>query len=331
MNKRGLLCFQLPPVILFMTSTLVGCQNTSTSTSYVTTIPKVNENLPLVVVTTSVLCDLTKQIAGETINITCLIPADADPHLYQPKLKDRKTIDQAKLIFYTGYNFEPSLTKLIKASKNNAPKIAIAEDAISKPLRFEENGETVTDPHVWHDAKNAIKIVDVISTKLNKLEPDNAKIYKINTQKITNQFTQLDKWIKLRIASIPSNKRKLITTHYAFGYYAKAYGFSGADALQGISTKENNSAVKSQAFIKAIKQANIPIIFAETTINPDMLNSIAKAAKVKASERELFADNLGLPGSEGDTYQKMMIANTRTIVEGLGGTYLKFEPQNPQN
>lgn len=303
---------------------LIGCNHSNTS--YVTTIPQVNQNLPQVVSTTSVLCSLIKQVAMETINLTCLIPSDADPHLYEANSQDRQAINQAKLIFYNGYNFEPSLIRLIKGSNNHAPKIAVAEDAISKPLRFRENDQIVTDPHIWHDVKNAIKMLNIINTHLDKLIPENAKIYDNNTQDIISELTQLDKWVKIRIASIPKNKHKLVTNHYAFGYYVKAYGFSFSDAVEGITTTEKVSNAQIQGLIKSIKRNDIPTIFAETTINPNLVNSIAKQAKINASDRELFADNLGINGSEGDTYQKMMTANTRIIVEGLGGTYLIFEP-----
>ncbi|MBH8564188.1 zinc ABC transporter substrate-binding protein [Nostoc sp. CENA67] len=327
MSKRLLLNYSLRASLVALTIGFVGCGNQAASTSF-NQSASINENLPKVVATTSVLCDLIKQVAENTINLTCLISPGQDPHVYQPKPEDRKAIEQAKLIFYNGYNLEPGLIKIIKITQNSATKIAIGQLAVPKPQQFRENGRRVTDPHIWHNAKNTISMVEVISSNLKKLEPSNAATYSDNASQIKNQLIQMDSWIKSRIASIPSGKRKLVTTHDALGYYAKAYGLSLGGALAGISTEEKPTNTQVQNLVKDVQQAKATTIFVETTMNPELIQSIAQEAQVKVSERELYTDGLGESGSDGDTYQKMMVANTRTIVEGLGGTYLKFEAKS---
>lgn len=282
---------------------------------------------PLVVATNTVTCGLTKEIAGDTIDLKCLIDPGSDPHVYQPKPDDSKAIEQAKLILYGGYNFEPGLIKLIKATSNPAPKVAVDEVAVPKPQKFEEDGKTVTDPHVWHNAQNGIAIAQVISQELIKVAPNNAASYTSNTQKLTNEISRIDSWIKLQIATIPPKQRKLVTTHDAFGYYSKAYKIPIEGALGGISTEEAPTPARVGALANDIKKEGVPTIFAETTINPKLIEAVAKEAKVKVSDRELFADGLGEKGTEGETYQGMLIANTRTIVEGLGGKYTAFGPK----
>ncbi|MEH1934886.1 MAG: zinc ABC transporter substrate-binding protein [Nostoc sp.] len=312
-------------ILVALTIGFVGCANQAARTAFTQTTTQVNENLPQVVATTSVLCDLTRQVAGNTVNLTCLISPTADPQFYKPKPEDRKAIEQANLILYSGYNLEPNLIKLIKATKNTAPKIAVGQLAVSKPQKFQARGKNVTDPHLWHNTKNAIRMVEVINNNLRKLESSDAEVYTSNTKKITNELTQLDSWIKSRIASIPPKERKLVTTSDALSYYAKAYGLSLAGGLQGISTDENLTDARMKNLVTNIKRAKVSTIFTEATINPNLLQSVARESEVKISDRKLYAKGLGEPGSEGDTYQKMMIANTRTIVEGLGGTYLMFE------
>ncbi|MBW4677357.1 MAG: zinc ABC transporter substrate-binding protein [Desmonostoc geniculatum HA4340-LM1] len=280
---------------------------------------------PLVVATNSVACGLTKEIAGDTIDLKCLIDPGSDPHVYQPKPDDSKAIEQAKLILYGGYDFEPGLIKLIKATSNPAPKVAVNEVAVPKPQQFEEDGKTVTDPHVWQNAQNGIAIAQTISQQLAKVVPNNAATYTSNTQKLTSEINQLDTWIKSQISTIPPKQRKLVTTHDAFGYYSKAYGIPIEGALGGISTEEAPTPARVGALSKDIKKEGVPTIFAETTINPKLIQAVAKEAKVKVSDRELFADGLGEKGTEGETYQGMLIANTRTIVEGLGGKYTAFQ------
>jgi manganese/iron transport system substrate-binding protein len=276
---------------------------------------------PLVVATNSVTCGLTREVAGNTIALKCLIESGADPHLYQPKPEDRKAIEQAKLILYGGYNFEPSLIKLIQATSNPAPKVAVNEVAVSHPQQFEEDGQTVTDPHVWHNAQNGIDIVETISDSLEKVFPHDAIQYTSNAKQLKSEINQIDTWIKSQIKTIPAKQRKLVTTHDAMGYYSKAYGIPIEGALGGISTEEAPTAIRVRELVKDIKQTGVPTIFAETTINPRLIEAVAREAKVKVSDRELFADSLGEKGTEGDTYQKMLVANTRTIVEGLGGKY----------
>jgi manganese/iron transport system substrate-binding protein len=282
---------------------------------------------PLVVATNSVVCDVTRQIAADTVDLKCLIAPGADPHEYAPKPEDSKAIEQAKLVLYGGYNFEHSLIKLIKASSNSAPKIAVHEVAVSKPQQFEDDGQTVTDPHVFHNARNGVQIAEVINKNLSQLEPKNAALYAANTKKVTDELTQIDTWIKSQIATIPAVQRKLVTTHDAFGYYSKEYDIPVVGALQGISTEEKPTPTRVTELVKEIKATDVPTIFAEATINPKLIEAVAKEANVKLAAQDLFADGLGEKGSEGDTYQKFFLANTKTIVEGLGGTYTPFQPK----
>ncbi|MGB5962480.1 MAG: zinc ABC transporter substrate-binding protein [Coleofasciculaceae cyanobacterium] len=297
-----------------------------------------NTDKPQVVATTSVLCDITQEIAQDTVDLKCLIPAGSDAHVYEPKPDDRKAIEQAQLILYNGHEFEPDLIKLIKATQNAAPKIAVNEIAVPKPLKGEEHehekaGEKAeaghdhgeADPHVWHNAQNGVKIVETVRDNLGKLSPNNAAKYTSNAEKMTSELKQVDSWIKAQIETIPANQRKLVTTHDAMGYYSKAYGIPVEGALQGISTEEKPTAARVKELVTEIKTAEVPAIFAETSINPKLLEAVAKEANVKVSNREIFADGLGEKGSEADTYKKMLIANTQTIVEGLGGKFTPFE------
>ncbi|BAZ12002.1 periplasmic solute binding protein [Calothrix sp. NIES-4071] len=310
---------------------LSACSNSNSSKNTTLTIRTTapqntqKQNLAQVVVTTSVLCDLTKQVAGNTANINCLIPPDTNPRNYKPTAEDRQAIDKAKLVLYNGYNLEPGVFNIIKASKNPVPKIAVAQVAVPKPNIQQGNKKSV-NPYLWHDAKNAAAMVDVISNNLKKVAPQNAKLYTANTSKLKNQIGALDKWIKSRIASIPPSQRTLITNNQQMGYYTTAYGLTYETAFITINPSEAPTSPQLKPLINNIKQARVPSIFISNTVNPQLVKSVAKQANVRLSERSLFTNNLGAKGSSGDTYQKMMTANTRTIVEGLGGTYLIFRP-----
>jgi manganese/iron transport system substrate-binding protein len=281
------------------------------------------DSSPKVVVTNTVLCDLTKQIAASTVNVVCLLAPGSDPHVYKLTPEARQSIEDAKLVLYGGYDFEPELIKAIKATSNPAPKIAVHELAVPQPQKFEEDGKSTTDPHVWHNAQNGIKIAETIEANLEKLVPAQAATYKQNTQKLTAEIGQLDTWIKSEIGTIPAAKKVLFTTHDALGYYSKAYGIP-VDALEGLSTEEKPNAARAKELVGKIKKAQVPTIFAELTLNPKLITTIAQEAKVKVSEQEIYADGLGEVSSPGGTYQKMLVSNTKAIVEGLGGKYTPF-------
>jgi manganese/iron transport system substrate-binding protein len=309
---------------------LTGCTAPSTkqpvndpSPTTNTTPAATTDTKPKVVVTNTVLCDLTKQIAASTIDLVCLLTPGSDPHVYKLTPEARQSIEEARLILYGGYDFEPELIKTIKATSNPVPKIAVHEVAVPQPQKFEEDGKSTTDPHVWHNAQNGIKIAEMIGTNLEKLVPAQAATYKQNTQKLTTEIGQLDAWIKAQVSTIPTAKKVLFTTHDALGYYSKAYGIP-VDALEGLSTEEKPNAARAKELVGKIRQAQVPTIFAELTVNPKLITTIAQEAKVKVSAQEIYADGLGEANGVGGTYQKMLISNTKSIVEGLGGKYTPF-------
>jgi manganese/iron transport system substrate-binding protein len=340
---------------------LVGCgQSTPIAQTSPETTPE-GDRLR-VVATTSVLCDLTEQIAADTVDLTCLLKPGVDAHVYEPVPEDRKAIENAQLILYSGYNLEPELIKVIKSTSNFAPKIAVAEVAVTNPIMGEEHhhgheatgehegeeharekeatgehegeehahekeatGEQVPDPHVWHDAKNGIRMAGIIQTNLAQLAPANAELYTKNAQALKEKLTKIDSWTKTQIANIPEANRKIVTTHDAMGYYAAAYGIPVEGAIQGISTEEQPTATRVKELVDSVKETKVPTIFAEIVVNPKLIKTVANESKVNLSQRELFSDSLGEPGSEGDTYPKMLIANTQTIVEGLGGKFTPFK------
>jgi len=321
----------------------VNNANSTTGTNAAT----VAANAPKVVATTSVICDLTRQIAAETIALQCLGTPGQDPHVYKPTPEDRRAIESANLILYGGYQFEPSLIQLVKSTSNNAPKVAVHEVAVQKPLIAEghdhshaeddhdhaaekQSGEAEAaelDPHVWHDAKNGAKMAEAIATRLKQVAPENAETYEQNLQTVKQRLQQLDAWIKTQIATIPAGQRKLVTTHEALGYYANAYGIPVEGALQGVTTEEKPTAARLRELVDELRAAKVPTIFAEQTVNPRLIETVAKEAKVQVSTQRLFADGLGEPGSGADTYERMLIANTQAITEGLGGKFSPFQPK----
>ncbi len=330
---------------------------------------------PNVVASHSVLCDLATTIAQDTIALTCLVAPGEDPHAYQPTPADRKALESAQLIFYGGYDLEPAIETLIAATQGNVDKVAVGEQAVSKPLLGKPHdhdhgaegrdansasdkagdhdhdhdhnhadgdkktqpaansassadsraeGETEPDPHVWHSAKNGVAMVMVMRDRLKKLSPQNAALYDQNADRLAQQLIALDKWIVQQIETVPADRRKLVTTHDALGYYGQSYGIEILGTLQGLSTTEQPTPTRLKELVTEIKAAKVPTIFAEISTNDRVLSNVAREADVRISEQPIYADGIGQEGTVSGTYTGMLVTNTCTIVNGLGGQCSPF-------
>jgi manganese/iron transport system substrate-binding protein len=272
---------------------------------------------PKVVSTSTIIADLTERVGGEEIEHKGILQPGADPHVYEPVPADSIALEKADLILYNGYNLEPGLIRLMNGAGIKGKKFAVGE--VVKPLDFNKAGKSEPDPHVWGRAKNAIEMVNAIRDQLIELSPEDRGTFTKNATQLTKELEQVDIWIQKQIETIPENQRKLVTTHDAFQYYARAYGLAVTGTLIGISTEEQPSAQTVKNLADTIKQMKVPAIFAETTINPVLIKAVAEEAGVKLAPQKLYSDSIGAPGSEGDSYVKMLVANTRAIVEALGG------------
>lgn len=279
---------------------------------------------PKVVATSTIIQDWTAAVAGDEVELVGILQPGADPHVYEPVPADNLKIETADLIFYNGYNLEPGLTKLI-TSTTKAKVFAVGE--VITPLDYDYQGRREPDPHVWGDADNAIEMVNAIRDQLIELSPEDQDEFTENAAQFTQELTLMDRWIKTQVQTIPAQQRQIVTTHDAFQYFARAYGLTVAGTLIGISTEEQPSAQTVKRLSDDIQKAKVPAIFAETTINPALIKTVAAEAKVELAAQELYSDSIGAPGSEADTYIKMLQVNTRTIVEALGGNYTEFQSQ----
>lgn len=272
---------------------------------------------PKVISTSTIIADLTARVGGEEIDHQDILKPGDDPHVYEPVPADSVALEKADLILYNGYNLEPGLIKMINSTAVKAKKVAVGE-AIT-PLQLEKEGQKVPDPHVWGSAKNGIIMVEKIRDQLIELSPEDKEIFTQNAAQLIAELENLDRWIAAAIETIPPSQRQLVTTHDAFQYYAHAYGLKVAGTLIGISTEEQPSAQTVKNLADAIKNLRVAAIFAETTINPALITTVAEEAGVKLAPQQLYSDSIGAVGTGGDSYVKMLKENTRSIVESLGG------------
>ena len=302
-------------------------------------LKSLEQDKPKIVATHSVLCEFITIITQNTVDLTCLVKPGQDPHTYKPTPFQRKAMEQAQIIFYGGYELEPKIIQLIKATETSGRKIPVYEAAVTQPIVAEHNhhqekhdhdheehpeAELAADPHVWHDPQNAIAIIKYLQSAIIQLNPAQASLYAQNTLEFTEQLQLLDLWIAEQIATIPEEKRLLITTHDSFNYYVRAYELQDYKSLQGLSTEDSPTAADVKDLVTEIRQTRVPTIFAEARGNNRVINNVAREAGVTISDRQLRTDGIGKPGTDTDSYLKMMIHNTCAIVEGLEGECQPF-------
>ncbi|WP_338461197.1 zinc ABC transporter substrate-binding protein [Synechococcus elongatus IITB7] len=302
----------LAPLGLLISISLVACQDSSTRDS------SQSESLK-VVVSTTILTDLTQRIGGDAITVTGLLQPGDDPHVYEPVPRDTVALAGANLIILNGYNLEPKIEKLATSVDSQAA-ILRAGEAIA-PLKLGR----APDPHVWGNARNGILMVQAIQQKLCQLQPSDCPQFQANAQALSQDLTRLNTWILQQIATIPESQRQLVTTHDAFQYYSQAYQLPVLGTLIGISTEEQPSARTVQTLAKVIRETGVPVIFTETTTNSSLLETVADEADVRLSRQPLYADAIGPAGSKADSYIKMLVTNTQTIVDELGGKTTSFQ------
>lgn len=290
---------------IFLGLWLCGCQSPV----------NITEGKPKVVSTSTIIADLTERIGEDEIEHIGILEPGADPHIYEPVPADSVAFEKADLILYNGYNLEPGLIKLMYGAGIKAKKFPVGE--VVTPLDLDYQGKIQPDPHVWGNAANAIEMVNAIRDELIALSPEDREKFTTNAAQLIEELEQLHIWIKEEIATIPPERRKLVTSHDAFQYYTRAYGLEILGTLIGISTEEQPSAQTVKNLAEQIKRSQVPAIFAETTINPTLIKTVAEEAGVKLAPQKLYSDSIGVPGSEGDSYVKMLRFNTITIVEAL--------------
>ncbi len=278
---------------------------------------------PRVVVTTSQLADIARNVAGEFADISAMMGPGVDPHLYKATPRDVQDLQQADLILYHGMGLEGQLADVLERFATITPAVAVAEEALPpQRLLAADTAGTVMDPHAWMDASLFSLTAPVIAAHLSELDPDNADSYRQNAADYTQQLHALHDWIADAIAGIPERSRKLVTAHDAFAYYGRAYGMDVA-AIQGLSTEAEAGIADIRATVQLILETGVPAVFVESTISPRTIQAVLESVNSSGDRTrlggELYSDAMGPEGEPEGTYIGMLIHNTRVITTELGG------------
>jgi len=270
------------------------------------------QDKPVVASTASMIWDMARNIGGDHFDHRMIVPIGGDPHIYEPTPSDARLVANADLILKNGLTFEGWINSLIENSGTRAPVVTVTEGL--SPLTS-LTYQDATDPHAWMDGTKGEFYLRNIRDALIKLSPEHKEEITKNYEAYSRELSALDKFIESEIKKIPEAQRILITSHDAFQYYGRRYGLK-LQAIQGVSTDAEVQTADVRRVNKVIRESGVPAVFVETTINPKMLNRIAKDNDIVVGG-SLFSDSIGDENSAAPTYLEMLRYNTKTIVTAL--------------
>lgn len=283
-----------------------------------------------VIATTSVIGHVVSQVGGEAVQLTTLIPSGQDAHSYEPATRDLAAASEAEVIFINGWGLEERLVDNLGNVAEDVPLVPVSANIV--PFAYGEQGQQEetereddhahgrADPHVWFSIRNVEQWVANIERILSELDPANAELYSSNAAAYLDQLTDLDSYTREQLATIPAEKRVLVTNHNYFAYFARDYGFELlGSVIPGASTLAEPSANEMARLVQLMREHGVCTIFTETSVSASVAQTVA--AELTHCEQlkvlPLYTEAIGPAGSGADSYIGMFRANVDTIVQGL--------------
>ncbi len=268
-----------------------------------------------VVATFSILADLVKNVGGDRVEVRALVGPNSDAHVFQPAPGDAKTLADARVIFANGLGFEGWIDRLIKASGTKATMVIATKGVKPRKAADDGHGHGDADPHAWQAVENVKLYVANIRDALAAADPAGKGAYEANAAAYLAKLDALDAEVKAAIEKIPADRRRIITTHDAFGYFAAAYGVAFV-APQGVSTEAEVSARDVARIITQIRKQKIPAVFLENVTDERLLRRIAQESGARIGGT-LYSDALTDEKGAAPTYIDMMRHNVRQLSAAL--------------
>jgi zinc/manganese transport system substrate-binding protein/manganese/iron transport system substrate-binding protein len=268
-----------------------------------------------VVATTTQVADLAANVGGDQVQVTSLLKPGVDAHDYEPSPADIDALAQADLVVQNGVGLEEWLDDIIESSGYDGPVVDASQGVTLRQVEGEP------DPHIWQDPGNARQMAATIERGLATAEPAAAAGFEANLAAYTKQLGALDAEVERQIDSLAN--KKVVTNHDAFGYYLDRYGLElVGSVIPSFDTSAELSGRDIRDLVAKVRATKVKAIFSETSLPARAAETIGREAGVKVvvGEDALYGDALGPPGSDGDTYLKMIRHNTTTIVENLSGS-----------
>lgn len=275
-----------------------------------------------VVTTTGQIADMVANIGGDLVTVQALMGPGIDPHLYKASARDVERLRRADIIIYNGLHLEAKMGEVLEQLRRTKAVMAVADALPEEKLIAPDAFAEAHDPHIWFDValwrKGALEVAETLAG----LDPDHAQAYRQGGRDYAARLTELDRYTREQLATIPASQRVMITAHDAFNYLGRAYGLQ-VRGLQGISTAAEAGTRDVQELAAFIAENKIPAIFVETSVSPRAVNAVREAVRARGFEvaigGEIFSDALGDAGTPAGTYIGMVRHNVDTITSALRG------------
>lgn len=273
-----------------------------------------------VVCTIGMIADVVRIIGTDQVSVHGLMGEHVDPHLYKATPADHRLLSNADAIFYNGLHLEGRMADLFVQLARKKAVFAVTEKIDPSLLREPPEFAGQYDPHVWFDVTLWMSTAERIRDALTELRPAHKADFESRASRYLAQMTELHAYCKERIATIPRDRRVLVTAHDAFGYFGRAYGLEVL-AIQGVSTESEAGLKKMNVLVDTLVQRRLPAVFVESSVNPRYIQALVEGCKARGHDvkigGELFSDAMGADGTPEGTYLGMVRHNVDTIVKAL--------------
>jgi manganese/zinc/iron transport system substrate-binding protein len=276
-----------------------------------------------ILTTTGMVGDLARGVAGIGAEVTQLMGAGVDPHLYKPTRSDIARLLGADIVFYNGLLLEGKMTDaLVRVATAGKPVFAVTELIDEAYLLAPPEFQGHHDPHVWMDPGAWAKALEIVRDRLADQQPARRAEIAANAVRMAQEIAALDAYAERVLASVPSERRVLVTAHDAFNYFGRRYSFE-VQGIQGLSTESEAGLRRIEELVELIVERGIPAVFVETTVPDRTVQALVAGAAARGKEvaigGALFSDAMGAPGTYEGTYVGMIDHNVTTIARALGG------------
>lgn len=261
----------------------------------------------------TVLADIVKQVGGDHVKVKSLVGPDGDPHTFEPTPQDSQALAQADVVFVSGLGMEGWMDRLINASGYKGT-VVVASNGVNT-RKMEEDGKTITDPHAWNSMHNGVIYATNVMNALIKADPDDAADIRHSGERYIQQLQKLDSWAKSEFAGVAQSKRKVLTSHDAFGYFGQRYGVTFL-APVGFSTEAEASASDVAAIIKQLRAEHITTYFMENQTDPRLVKQIASETGAQPGG-ELYPEALSAASGPAPTYEAAFKHNVETLLHSM--------------
>jgi zinc/manganese transport system substrate-binding protein len=283
-------------------------------------VAQAQENEKLKVVTSfSILADLTKNVGGDRVDVSMLVGPGGDAHVYTPTPADARNVAAARLVIVNGLGFEGWLSRLVKSAGNKATVVTATKGITPRKDKVDAHGHKHShdeaDPHAWQSVANVKVYVANIRDALAAADPSGGEVYRRNAEGYVAKLDVLDREVREAVAKLPAERRKVISTHDAFGYFADAYGIAFI-APQGVSTEAEATARDVARIIGQIRTQKIPAVFLENVSDPRLMRRISEESGARLGGT-LFSDSLTDEKGAAPTYIDMIRYNIKALTGAL--------------